>query len=84
MIEAQDNWIEESEDMIMQKLKKRIFENRLEYELVGDYYIPVLKLPEESKHIGKWGMMHRVFLKQTKPIFFNDLLMNGKLWGYLT
>ena len=43
------------EDMNMQELKKRIYENGLEYELVGDYYIPMLKLPEESRKSDEMG-----------------------------
>ena len=31
----------------MEKLKERITENGIDYILVGDYYIPDLKLPEE-------------------------------------
>ncbi len=32
----------------MEKLKERITENGIDYILVGDYYIPDLKLPEET------------------------------------
>lgn len=32
----------------MKELKPRITENGIEYVLVGDYYIPDLKLPEET------------------------------------
>ena len=33
--------------------------NGLWYELQGDYYLPCLKLPEESEvHIGIWGQRH--------------------------
>ena len=39
----------------MKELKPRITENGIEYVLVGDYYIPDLKLPEENRPIGKWG-----------------------------
>ena len=31
----------------MSKLKRRITENGIDYILVGDYYIPDLKQPEE-------------------------------------
>ena len=43
----------------MEELKKRIHDdsNGLDYVLVGDYYIPDLKLPEESRTIGRWGRM---------------------------
>ena len=43
----------------MKDLKTRITENGIDYVLVGDYYIPDLKLPEEKRSIGKWGRMHR-------------------------
>ena len=39
----------------MQELKKGIYENGLEYELVGDFNIPVLELPEESRRLGTMG-----------------------------
>ena len=39
----------------MEELKKRIHDdsNGLDYVLVGDYYIPDLKLPEESRRISR-------------------------------
>ena len=49
----------------------------------GDYYIPDLKLPEESRPIGKWGRMHRDYLKENHPIQFNALALSGNLWTYL-
>ena len=33
----------------------------------GDYFIPDLKLPEENRPIGKWGRMHRDYLKEHHP-----------------
>ena len=33
----------------MSKLKPRITENGIDYILVGDYYIPDLKLPEKRR-----------------------------------
>ena len=33
----------------MKDLKTRITENGIDYVLVGDYYIPDLKLPEEKR-----------------------------------
>ena len=49
----------------------------------GDYYIPDLTLPEESRSTGKWGRMHRNYLREHKPIQYNCLLLSGKLWTYL-
>ena len=70
----------------MTEMKKHIYDesNGLCYELIGDYYIPVLTLSsEEQRPIGKWGRMHRDYLKQHHPIRFNDLILNGQLWTYL-
>lgn len=69
----------------MEKLKKRIHDDRngLDYVLVGDYYIPDLKLPEERRPIGRWGRMHRAYLQEHHPGQYNDLLLSGKLWTYL-
>lgn len=69
----------------MEELKKRIHDdsNGLYYVLVGDYYIPDLKLPEESRPIGRWGRMHKAFLQEHRPGQYNELLLSGKLWTYL-
>ena len=69
----------------MEELKKRIHDdsNGLDYVLVGDYYIPDLKLPEESRPIGRWGQMHKAFLQEHRPGQYNELLLSGKLWTYL-
>ena len=56
---------------------------KIHYIRVGDYYIPDLTLPEESRPIGKWGRMYREYLKEHKPIQYNCLLVSGKLWTYL-
>ena len=55
----------------------------IQYIRVGDYYIPDLTLPEESRPIGKWGRMHRDYLREHKPIQYNCLLLSGELWTYL-
>ena len=47
------------------------------------YYIPDLKLPEESRPIGRWGRMHKAFLQEHRPGQYNELLLSGKLWTYL-
>ena len=55
----------------------------MQYIRVGDYFIPDLELPEETRPIGKWGRMHRDYLREHKPIQYNCLLLSGKLWTYL-
>ena len=57
--------------------------NNMEYVLVGDYYIPDLKLPNEERPIGKYGRMHREYLKEHNSMMFNDLVLDGQLWTYL-
>ena len=56
----------------MEHLPKRITENGIDYILVGDYYIPDLRLPEESRPIGRWGRMHRDYLKEWRPVLYNE------------
>lgn len=70
----------------MTEMKKHIYDesNGLWYELIGDYYIPILVLPsEEQRTIGKWGRMHREYLREHCPILLNDLILSGQLWTYL-
>ena len=51
--------------------------------LVGDYYIPDLKLPEEHRLIGKYGRLHREYLREVHPVRLNTLILTGELWTYL-
>ena len=55
----------------------------INYIRVGDYFIPDLTLPEEIRPIGRWGRMHREYLREHKPIQYNCLLLSGELWTYL-
>ncbi len=61
----------------MSELKPRITENGIDYILVGDYYIPDLKLPEEHRPIGKYGRMHREYLREVHPARLNTLTLTG-------
>ena len=56
---------------------------QITYIKTGDYYIPDLKLPEEHRPIGRWGRMHRDYLKEHRPVIFNQLVLSGNLWTYL-
>ena len=70
----------------MDELKPSIHDeaNDLDYVLVGDYYIPAIGLPEDDdRPIGKWGRMHRAYLKETNPLLLNHLILTGKLHNYL-
>ena len=65
----------------MTELKPRIHDecNGLDYVLVGDYYVPDLKLPEEHRPIGMWGRLHRTYLEQYRPTRFSALCLSGEL-----
>ena len=55
----------------------------LNYIRYSDYYIPDIRLPEETRPIGRLGRMHRDYIKEHNPIRFNDLCLSGELWTYL-
>lgn len=55
----------------------------IHYIRVGDYEIPDLKLPKETRSIGHWGRMHQDYLREYHPIRFNELILTGQLWTYL-
>ena len=55
----------------------------LSYIRCGDYYIPDIRLPKETRPIGRWGRMHRDYIKEHNPIRFNEFCLSGKLWTYL-
>ena len=67
----------------MEKLPKRITENGIDYVLAGDYYIPALRLTEESRPIGRWGRLHKAYLEEARPALYLSLLLSGNLWTYL-
>ena len=57
----------------------------ISYTLHGDYYLPDLKLPkdEDKRPIGKWGSLHKSYLKQHKRVFYNYLVGNLTLHTHL-
>ncbi|MDO5337228.1 MAG: TnpV protein [Eubacteriales bacterium] len=67
----------------MGKLPKFTHENGIDYVLVGNYYLPMIRLSEEKRPIGRWGQMHRNYLKERHPALYSSLLLSGKLSTYL-
>ena len=57
--------------------------NGLDYVLVGDYYLPVLSLPEENRPIGYWGMLREEYLKEHKSGMYGCLLLTARLDSHL-
>lgn len=52
--------------------------NGLDYILVGDYYLPMIDLPEETRPIGYWGILRKEYLKNYKSGMYSYLLLTGK------
>ena len=73
------------EEKSMSEQRKIIHDdnNGLDYVLVGDYYIPMLALPEENRPIGYWGILRKEYLKKHKSGMYSYLLLAGKLDRYL-
>ena len=67
----------------MEELRHTIQEHGIRYHLKGDYYLPVLDLPEENRPIGRWGRLHKAYLKNYRPILYQSLLLSGKLYTVL-
>jgi len=64
----------------MKKLPKYVQENGIGYVLVGDYYIPDIQISNaDDRSIGRWGRMHRDYLRDYRPVVYNELLMSCKL-----
>ena len=59
-------------------------ENSLTYTRIGDYLIPDLKLTEQpEKPLGKYGRMRKAYLKDHRPLIYNQLLLTEKLYPHL-
>ena len=56
---------------------------KLEYIRNGDYYIPNLTIQKEERNIGKWGRMHREFLRKHRSVQFSQLVLSDTLFSYL-
>ena len=67
-------------------MKKSIHDNAngLDYTLVNDHYLPNLTAaaPAEQHPTGRWGRLHKTYLKAQHPVRYNQLLLSGELGGY--
>ena len=59
--------------------------NGLDYAMVNGYYLPNLTVaaPTEQHPTGRWGRLHKMYLKKQHPIRYNQLLLSGELGSYL-
>ena len=71
----------------MTTLKKTLRDsnNGLDYTMVNGYYLPNLTVaaPAEQHPTGRWGRLHKMYLKEHRPIRYNQLLLSGELGSYL-
>ena len=65
-------------------MEKYIYDekNGLYYELVGDYYLPILTVPE-APPIGIWGQRRQRYLKEHRPAIYTTMLLSEKLFSHL-
>ena len=57
--------------------------NEITYTRIGDYYIPNLTVPQEKYDIGRYGVLHKDFLKEHHRGLYTAMLVNGTLLSYL-
>ena len=56
----------------------------LTYSQNGDYLIPNLVLdPAPAKPLGKYGRMRKAYLKERRPLIYNQMLLSGSLFPHL-
>ena len=55
---------------------------QITYRQTGDYLLPELTLPNTQK-IGKYGIMRKEYLQNTKRALYNKLLIQGELTKHL-
>lgn len=58
-------------------------ENNLTYTRNGDYLIPDLTIQEQSQPIGKYGRMRKNYLREHRPVLWNSLVLQEKLYPHL-
>ena len=65
-------------------MEKYITQNGIKYELRGEQYYPMIEIIEQEEHkIGKYGLLHRDYIKQHKRGTYITLLTEDKLNAHL-
>jgi hypothetical protein len=56
--------------------------NKLSYSQRGDYLLPDIALsdPPDAPPLGRYGMMHKAYLREHRPIVYSQLLLTEKLY----
>ena len=67
-------------------MERYIFDenNGLWYELVGDYYLPMVTVQQmDAEKIGIWGERRRRFVRGHMKVTYTGMLLTGKLEEHL-
>ena len=56
--------------------------NEITYTKVGDYYLPDIRLtdPPNAPPLGRYGMMHKEYLRKEKAALYAKLLLSERLY----
>ena len=54
----------------------------LNYMMKDEVLLPELSLPE-TEPIGRYGRMRQKYLREHRPILWNQMALNGTLWPHL-
>ena len=69
------------------ELKEKFVDERtrIEYSLVGDYYIPNITIPNARRtgNIGKYGRLKLSYMKKYKIPKYTEMLLSNELKSYL-
>ena len=61
-------------------MEKYITQNGIKYKLKGEQYYPIFSETNSTEHhIGRYGLLHRDYIKQYKIGIYTTLLTEGKL-----
>ena len=57
----------------------------IHYAQVGEYQLPLLTLSQtdDTEPLGRYGRMRLAYLKNQRPVLYNQMLLNGSLCPHL-
>ena len=65
-------------------MEKYITQNGIKYKLKGEQYYPIFSETNSTEHhIGRYGLLHRDYIKQHRKGTYTTLLTEGKLNAHL-
>jgi hypothetical protein len=56
--------------------------DKITYSPIGDYLLPNIALsdPPNAPPLGRYGMMHKEYLRREKPALYDSLLLSERLY----